>query len=168
MRHMYEITPDLVRIMEYAADPETKWEDIADTVEMIEGEFIEKADGYCKVIRNAEGDVKDLDGQIKILKEEIDRLTARKKSIEGNITFLKNTFKAAMEATGQTKIKLTGFTVYTKKSSQTVVDNMFAIPNECLRFKDPEPDKDKIAKYIDEHGPVEWAHVQENTSLVIR
>lgn len=167
MRHMYEIGADLQRVMELVADPETDWESIGDTVEMIEEEFLEKADAYGKVMKNVSGDIEELDADIKTLKEEVARLTARKRGLENNVNFLKNTFLNVMQITGQQKVKTDRFTFFQLKTYETVIDNFDAIPEKYVKVE-KSAKKSDIKRYIDENGPVEWAHLQENVSLQYR
>ena len=78
---LYELTNDwlqLMTLLEEGADEDV----INDTLEGLDYEIEQKADGYARVIRNIEADIAGL-------KTEIDRMTNRKKVLENNITRLK-------------------------------------------------------------------------------
>ena len=47
-------------------------------------------------------------------------------------------------------------------------ENVFDLPDECLRYKDPEPDKTAIKDYLAEHPDCEWAHIETKVALSLR
>lgn len=97
MSTLYELTKDYQALLEMMEDTEDA-QVVIDTLEGIEGEIEIKADGYAKVMRQ-------LEGEVDMLKGEIERLTGRKKTIENNIQRMKDSLQAAMVATGKTKFK---------------------------------------------------------------
>lgn len=56
MSTLYELTADWLALMEMAEDPDIEEDVFMDTLEGIEGEIEDKADGYAKVIRQLEHD----------------------------------------------------------------------------------------------------------------
>ena len=96
MASLYDITGRALALMEMASYGDVEEEVIKDTWEGLEGEFDAKVEVYCKVIRN-------IDGDVKALKEEIDRLTEKKKAMENTITRMKETLYQSMKALGKEK-----------------------------------------------------------------
>ena len=82
---------------------------------------------------------RSVDAEVKILKDEIDRLTARKKSLENKSNWLKDYAYQAMKQFGIDKIKGTRLTVWIQNNPVTV-----EIPDENKvpkLFKVKQPDK---------------------------
>ena len=165
MANIYEITQDYLRIMEMASDPELNPEVIADTFEGIEGELEIKAENYAKVMKNLEGD-------IAALKAEEERLAKKRKAIENNIKRMKGTLQEAMELTGKTKFKTELFSFGIQKNAPSVVidaADIRDIPEEYLKFKEPEVDKTAIKNAINAGVDFEGlAHLEVSQSLRIR
>ena len=90
---LYEMTDNYKAVLEMAQNPDIDGQAIKDTLESIQGDIKEKADGYAKVI-------KELDGETDKLTAEIKRLTDRKNTIQNNIAYMKQSLKEAMTETG--------------------------------------------------------------------
>ena len=71
MSSLYDLTEQFQELLSMALDPDVDEQALADTMEGIECEIEEKADGYAKVIKSMEADIPAIDA-------EIARLTARK------------------------------------------------------------------------------------------
>ena len=99
---LYEITSQYLQLLELAEDPDMDPEILTDTMEAIQGDFEEKADGYAKVISN-------LTAEAEAVKKEIDRLQARKKAREGSAKRIKENLQRAMIDTDHKKFKTTLF-----------------------------------------------------------
>lgn len=146
MATLYEITDDLMQLQELLESGEYTEEELADTLEAVQGEFEIKAEAYGKVTRNMQADADALDVEIK-------RLTERKTTIEHGIKRLKESITNAMRATGQRKIKtpLFGFTIAKNGGKQPLVLDMD--PEEMpdayrtIIFK---ADNDAIRKALDD------------------
>lgn len=165
MANIYELTQDYLRLLEMAEDPELDPEVIADTFEAIDGELEIKAENYAKVMKNLEGD-------IAALKAEEERLSKKRKAIENNIKRMKLALQEAMEITGKTKFKteLFGFSIQ-KNAPSVVIDaaDIRDIPEEYLKFKEPEVDKTAIKNAINAGVDFEGlAHLEVSQSLRIR
>lgn len=165
MSSIYEITADYLRIMSMMEDPELDPQTLADTMEAVEGELEVKAENYAKVIANLTAD-------LNAIKVEIDRLTERKKTIENNIKNMKNALQDSMEATGKTKFRTELFNFGIRNNQPAVVidvDSVFDIPEDYLKYKDPEVDKRKLKEALQmgvDVGGV--AHLEKSSSLVIK
>ena len=146
-------------------DADTQEQAIRDTLEMVSMDFAEKADGYGKVLCQ-------LQAEADAVKTQKMRLAARQSAIEKNIDRLKDAMLNAMIQIGQKKLKTDLFTFSTRAGQDLVItaDSVFEIPDDYLRYKDPEPDKIAIKKYLKEHPEEEisWAHLVDTQSLTIR
>jgi hypothetical protein len=165
MASIYEITDDFLRIQDMMEDPELDPQTLADTLEAIEGELEIKAENYAKVMKNLEGD-------IVAIKAEIDRLTSKKKAIENNIKNMKATLQSVMEVTGKTKFKTDLFSFGIQKNAPSVVidvEDVRDIPEDYLKFKEPEVDKTAIKAAINDGVDLTGiAHLEQKFSLRIR
>lgn len=109
---LYELTKqyqDVSDMLYNEADEQT----ILDTLEGLEGEIEEKAEGYAKIIRNIEGDMA-------ALKEEETRLKKRRGGLENKVKYLKGCLENAMRKTGKQKITTKLFTIGIWKNPQHV------------------------------------------------
>ena len=165
MANIYEITQDYLKLMELASDPEIDPEIIADTFEGIDGELEIKAENYAKIMKNLEGD-------IAALKAEEERLAKKRKAIENNIKRMKAALQEAMELTGKTKFKTELFSFGIQKNAPSVVidtADIRDIPEEYLKYKEPDVDKTAIKNAINAGVDFEGlAHLEVSQSLRIR
>ncbi|HEL1563755.1 TPA: siphovirus Gp157 family protein [Streptococcus suis] len=159
MASIYELTGIFKQIAEMEGiDEETK----LDTLESIDWteQFEEKVENTVKVIKNKEADVDQL-------KEEIDRLTKRKKSIENDITRLKTGLQGAFEITGHEKVKTLLFTVSLANNQPSVVVDEDLLPKKYF-VQTLKPDKTAIKELLKAGKKVKGAVLQESRSLRIR
>ncbi|MHC3597897.1 siphovirus Gp157 family protein [Streptococcus suis] len=159
MASIYELTGIFKQIAEMEGiDEETK----LDTLESIDWteQFEEKVENTVKVIKNKEAEKKQL-------KEEIDRLTARYKSIDNDITRLKTGLQGAFEITGHEKVKTLLFTVSLAKNQPSVVVDEELLPKKYFVQK-LTPDKTTIKELLKAGKKVKGAVLQESRSLRIR
>lgn len=158
---LYEITGALLELLEMAEEKDLDQQTINDTMEAVELEFEEKADGYAKVI-------KTLDGNVDLLDKEINRLTERKKTVKSNIASIKKNLENAMIATGKRKFKTLLFNFGIQKNpAALIIDDESQIPQEYLVPQEPKVDKAAIKDYLKENE-VEWAHLTQTESLRIK
>lgn len=99
---LYELTDELLMLLTMAEDGEEE-EAFADTWEAVSGDFDEKIENYCKVIKQMEADGK-------AIKDEEARLYERRKRIENRVEWMKANIMTAMNATGKKKAGGTLFT----------------------------------------------------------
>ena len=161
---LYELTNDWLQLMtmlEEGADEDV----INDTLEGLDYEIEDKAEGYAKVIRNIESDIAGL-------KAEIERMTDRKRVLENNITRMKNNLQAAMELTGKTKFKTDLFSFNVQNNPAAVImDEQYLenIPEEYLIPQEPKIDKKKLAADLKAGVDLEGiAHLSVSRSLRIK
>ncbi|MGQ7457122.1 siphovirus Gp157 family protein [Streptococcus suis] len=159
MAKLYELAGIFKQIAEMdGIDEETK----LDTLESIDWteQFEEKVENTVKVIKNKEAEKKQL-------KEEIDRLTARYKSIDNDITRLKTGLQGAFEITGHEKVKTLLFTVSLANNQPSVVVDENLLPKKYF-IQTLKPDKTAIKELLKAGKKVKGAVLQESRSLRIR
>ena len=159
MTTLYELTGTFKRINDTEGlDEETK----ADTLESIDWteQFEEKVENTAKVIKNKEVSKK-------LIKEEIDRLTARYESLDNDVVWLKKSMQEAFEITGHEKVKGLLFTVYMGKNQPSVVVDEDLLPKKYFVQK-LTPDKITIKELLNAGKKVKGATLQESRSLRIK
>lgn len=167
---LYELTDDMLKLLnmleqlpeEGDEESELQEQAIRDTMEAVAGDFTEKAEGYGKVLRQ-------LLAEIEAVKAEKMRLAKVQNNLERNADRLKDAMKHAMMMLHLKKLKTDLFTFSTRAGQELVIDaeNIFEIPDDFLRYKDPEPDKTAIKKYL-KFNEAPWAHMEETQSLIIK
>lgn len=156
---LYYLTSEQIRLMEILADPETDAEELQDTIEMVEQDFKDKADAYGQVYTQLMADAEMLD-------DEIERLTAMRKAKEAGAKRLKQAMLNAMLATGQSKVEGRLYAFSTRKAKKLAITG--EVPEDFLRYKEPEPDKKAITDWIKNGHDCDFAHLEETTSLIVR
>ena len=118
--------------------------------------------------------VKDLSAEAAAVKEEADKLTARKKALDNKITSLKTWLLWAL---GGDKLKTPRCNVYQTHSQKVVIDDEKALIDmfmsspsgeKFLRMKDPEIDKNALKDSMKQGYEYEFAHLEETESVVIK
>ena len=125
----------------------------------------DKFENCCKYIKNVESDIAGL-------KEEEKRLHDKRKSLENSIERFKGLMHEAMNAAGEKKLPCGTFTVSLQKNPESVVmDEQYIenIPEEYLKYKDPEIDRAKIKEHLKAGVNLEGiAHLEQSEGLRIR
>ena len=161
MAKLYEIVGEFKELLEMASEENMDQKLISDTLEGVEFEFEEKADGYAKVVKMLEGDVEAIDKEIK-------RLTEKKNTIKNNISGIKKNLENAMLVTGKTKFKTLLFGYNIQKNPASVsIDDETLIPKDFWIDQEPKLDKKSLAAFLKENE-VSWAHLTQTESLRIR
>ena len=93
---LYELTGQFMELFQLMEDPEMDEEALRDTLEGMEGEFDQKIDGWCRVLKSLEADAK-------ALKDESKRLADRGRAIENRIANMKAFMMQSMQAIGKTE-----------------------------------------------------------------
>ena len=165
---LYEITGELLELqnmIEEGADPDI----VNDTIESVEFDLEQKAEGYVMVIRN-------LEAQAKAIKEEEKRLREKRLSAENGIERLKKRLYDSMNATGKKKLNAGVFTLSVQKnggSLPVIIDeDIKNMPEELLKIE-VKPDTKKIAELLQDEEKAQlyskFAHFGERgESLRIR
>lgn len=162
MATLYQLTDEWMQLLEMAEDPDIDEQAIKDTLEGLGGEIEEKADNYAKVIA-------ELNGKEELLKGEIDRLSARKKSIENTITRMKANLQEAMEITGKEKFKTELFSFNIQNNPpKVVIDEGAKIPKAYLIEQEPVVNKQMIKDDLKNGKQLKFAHFEQTRGLRIR
>lgn len=152
-----ELTGALRELYELADEQEL---DVTDTLDLIDGEYREKVENYAIFI-------KQLQSNADALKEEIDRLTARYKTLNNNIDRLKTNLMESMIASGKDKVKTLLFNVSVRGYESVVVDDPTAIPEEFLKYSEPTVNNVELKKAL-KNGEVNGAHLESKPGISIR
>ncbi len=155
-------------------------QDILDCVDMETGEILdtEKLDGLqMERERKLEGValwVKDLAAEAAAVKEEADKLTARKRALDNKITSLKMWLLMALDGG---KLKTPRCNVYQTHSQRVAVADEPKLisflqtleePERFLRFHEPELRRDEIKKALKGNYHIPGAELEETESVVIK
>lgn len=165
MSTLYELTADLIALLDMADDPDVEEDIWKDTFEGVQGEFEIKAEGYAKVM-------KEIDSQVASLDAEIKRLKARKETMEHSSTRIKKALEEAMRAIDKPKFKTDLFSFNIQKNPASLqirsdVD-IYSIPADFIKFAEPEIDKAKVKDAIKSGAEFDWAELVQTESLRIR
>lgn len=118
--------------------------------------------------------VKDLKAEAAAVKEEADKLTARKKALDNKIEAIKTWLLGALDGE---KLKTPRCNVYQTHSQRvSIADEPKLIcflqtlnePEKFLRFRDPELRKDEIKKALKDGTIIPGAELEETESVVIK
>jgi len=155
-------------------------QDILDCVDMETGEIldVEKLDAL-QMEREAKIEgvalwIKDMRAEAAAVKEEADRLTARKKALDNRMEGLKNWLLYAL---GGEKLSTPRCKIYqTHNQKLHVADELELIKylkrrktlKKYLRIRDPELNRDEIKKAIKDGETFPGAELQETESVVIK
>ena len=162
MPTMYELTADYMTVLNMATDGETPPDAIADTLEAIGGEIEIKAENSAVIMQ-------ELTAESEKLKNEIDRLTARKKSLETNVAAIKERIFDAMKTTGKEKFKTTLFSFSIDKNpAKLVIDDAEKIPRKYLIPQPAKVDNAKLKEDLKAGKVCTYAHLEQGESLKIK
>ena len=118
--------------------------------------------------------VKDLAAESAAVKEEADKLTARKRALDNKIAAIKMWLLMALD--GQ-KLTTPRCKVYQTHSQKVVIDDEKALIDmfmtspsgeKFLRIKEPEIDKNALKDSMKQGFEFEFAHLEETESVVIK
>ena len=118
--------------------------------------------------------VKDLKAEAAAVKEEADKLNARKKAIDNKVDSLKQWLLYALKGE---KLKTPRCNVYQTHSQKLNVPDEPGLisflqtlnePEKFLRFKEPELKKDDIKKALKDGYEIPGAALEETESIVIK
>lgn len=150
MASLFEITGDFIRLYELATEED---EAFADTLESLNFDLANKAEGYVAVIHQLEMEA----GKAKELAEA---LTAKARARENAVKKMKEAILTAMEVSGNKQIDANGYTIRIQKNGglqPLVIDG--AVPDNMTKII-IEPDKKKIREYLKDNE-CDWAHLEE-------
>ena len=165
MASVYELKQGFILLANMIEDETVSEEDILDAWNNQTDDLKEKFENCCKYIKNVESDIAGL-------KEEEARLKAKRKSLENSIKRFKDLMHETMNAAGEKKLPCGTFTVSLQKNPESVVmdePHIENIPEEYLKFKEPEIDRAKIKEHLKAGVDLEGiAHLEQTEGLRIR
>ncbi|MEG0898320.1 MAG: siphovirus Gp157 family protein [Oscillospiraceae bacterium] len=169
MASLYQLTDEFLTVFNMLEDDEIDEQVITDTLESLEYEIEDKADGYAKII-------KTLDNNAEGLKKEIERLTTRKQTLDNRSKFLKQTLENSMRAVGKLKFttNLFSFNIQKNGGKRALVIDTEKIDDIPMDYRIKQDDKinnDKIREYFKENDieKCDFAHLEpQGESLRIR
>ncbi len=153
MSNLYQLTNNYETVLNMLYDEEIDEQMILDTLEAIEGEIEDKADGYAKII-------KELEAKQNARKEEAKRLTDSAKIFENRVKVLKQNLFNTMKSTGKTKFAtdLFSFNIAKNGGKQTLtIDG--DVPEEYTKTI-IENDTDKIKQALENGENLPFAHLE--------
>lgn len=127
-------------------------------LEALQMEFDSKVEGIALWIKN-------LVAEAKMVKEEKDNLTARQKACENKAESLKKYLASAL---GGEKFKTSKVSISYRKSKSVEVEDISLLDDDYLKFKEPEADKTKIKKALEEGISLEGVSLVEKNNIQIK
>lgn len=159
MPSLYELTQDVMYLQELLESGEIDEQVYADSVESmcIDG----KLESICMVMKN-------LEAKAGAYKSEIDRMTARKRTLENSVKRLKESMLTYMVAANEKKVEAGLFTLSLGASKSVNITDINQLPMEYLTPQEPKVDKAAIAKALKSGAEIEGAELVENPFITIR
>lgn len=169
MATLYNLTTEYQRLLDTALESEEISNETFENIKKLDEEIDSKIENIVNVI-------KELEGKIFILNQEIERLSERSTRYYKNSIALKKYIKDTMEFSGKTKVETPSMTIGIRKSESIEIGKDFIeevkekslyklmriIPEKI------EPDKVAIKEYIKHGNKLEHAKIVEKTNLSIR
>ena len=158
--NLWDIDEALERAYNSAVDPETGEVNLSayqeiDALEMQRDAKIENTALY----------VKNGKAMIKALADEIKALQERKRVLERRIEGASNYLSAYLD--GQ-KYSSPRATISYRRSQSVEVDDVFKLPEQFLRYKDPDVDKTALKKVLAEGTPIPGARLVNKVNIQIK
>lgn len=129
-----------------------------EALEKLQMERDKKVEGVCLFVKNAAAEAA-------AIAEEIKEFQRRKKILDNKVEGAKAWVSMALAGE---KFSTPKCAVSFRKSEQTVVDDIYAVPAEYLRIKEPEADKTAIKNAIKAGETIPGVHIEEKTSCTIK
>ena len=157
---LYEYTQDYLKVLEMAEEltPEV----LHDTLQAIQEGIEKKAENIAKLVRSFEA-------SCKAIKEEEDRLSSKRKTLENQISYLKKYLQQQLEAVELEKVKTPLFTVSIQANPPGVhVSDENAIPGQFWIRSEPKLDKKGILESLKAGEHVAGCEMRRSKGLRIR
>lgn len=159
MPSLYELTKDVMYLQDLLESGDIDEQVFKDSVE---GMCIDdKLENICKVMRN-------LESKAAAYKAEIDRMNARKKTLENSVQRLKDSMLNYMLVSNAKKVEAGLFTVSLGQSKSVYVWDEARLPEEYLIPQPAKVDKTAISKALKAGESVDGAEFAESPFVTIR
>lgn len=159
MSNLYKLENNYEEVLNMLYQDDIDEQMILDTLEGIEREIEDKADGYAKIIKELLGDAEKI-------KKEKQRLEVRQKTFENRAELLKNNLQNTLKQIGKTKFKTELFSFNIQKNGgklPLIIDDIEKVPNEYFKHTEKELDNTKIREAINLGEEISFAHYGEQS-----
>ena len=160
---LYEIDKAIQEALEGAVDPESG--------EIIDEELLAAYDQLRmdrdQKVENIGLYIKNLEADAAAIKAEAKNLTARAKAAENKAEHLRNYMQFCLN--GQ-KFQSPRLSVSFRRSQKVEVDQnrLFEIPEDYLRYKDPEDDKKRVSEALKAGEDIPGCTLVDSVSMIIK
>ena len=160
---LYEIDNAIREVLESAADPETG--------ELVDEELLEQYDKLImdrdQKVENIGLFIKNLEADAKAIREEEKALADRRRAAENKAEHLRNYLQFCL---GGQKFSTPRLAVSFRKSKKLQFDeaHLYDIPDDYLRYKEPELDKKRITEALKAGEDIPGCSLVENVSMIIK
>lgn len=157
---LYELTENYAKLLEMAEEMDT--DAIVDTLEALQEAIEDKAENIAKLVKNLEADVK-------IIKEEEQRLAERRRAIEAKIERLKAYLQEQLETAGIEKVKRPTITVAIQANppSVDIIDETL-IPADFFIHQPAKLDKKAILERLKNGEAIPGVTLKQTKGVRIR
>ncbi|MED5052672.1 siphovirus Gp157 family protein [Anoxybacillus rupiensis] len=157
---LYELAQSYAQLMEMAEEMES--DALVDTLESLQEAIEDKAENVAKLIKNLEADVK-------VIKEEEQRLAERRRAIESKVDKLKTYLQEQLETAGLQKVKRPTITVSIQNNppSVDVIDETL-IPADFLIPQPAKVDKKSILERLKNGEAIPGVTLKQTKGVRIR
>lgn len=161
--NLYELTREFESAMaNIVIDEETGEASGFEAVDGLDAAFEDKAEAYAVTIKN-------LDAEVKALKNERDNLKAREDATKKRMEYMKQHLADSMLAVGKDKISTSKAALSFRKSTQVNITSDVMVPDDlCKVVIDRKPDKVAIGKLLKSGEAVPGAELVENMNLQVK
>jgi hypothetical protein len=161
MATLYELTENMLKLQQLFDDEEIDEQTFQNTMECLQMDIEEKADGYARVIRNMESVAAAIEAEQK-------RLRTRKEKIEKRIEAMKENLKYSLQILGIKKIQTDLFTVsIALNPPKVVIDDESKIPKDYI-YMEPKIDRTAIKTALQSGIEVPACRLERGESLRIK
>lgn len=161
MFKLYELTEMYQNIQELISNDETNSEELEKALREIKDNINSKVENIAKLIKNIEGD-------IEVLKIEENRLSERRRTLENKKDRIKNYLESQLKSMGISKVKTPLFTVSIQKNPPRIdIENEEIIPDSFVKYTKSILKKD-IIQALKNGKEVPGVKLIQTSSLRIR
>lgn len=157
LRKLYANQEAIKCLLQRVEDGEFTSEDVADTIEALNGTIEQNCDDIATVMLSQED-------EMQYLQSEIDRLARRKDDISYSYSILRNGLQSYLKGKGVKKVHTNNydFSVCKNGGKQPIeiTADVYDIPQEYCIFI-PKPNTDVIRKALENGQELEFAHLKE-------
>ena len=108
---------------------------------------------------------KDLIAEANALKEEKEAFAAREKAAKNKAESIKNYLSYALNGAN---FKTTKCALSFRTSERTVIDDIYSVPENFLKYSEPKADLNEIKKAIKNGEEIKGAHLEEKQNIQIK